>query len=111
MSIEMANCYDVGSLVRTSETFTSLATGLPADPATVKLMWQIVPNGQGSPGATTTWTYLGAGSIVKDGTGLYHADLDTTALPGQWQGAWVCPPGSGQTAVDWIFVVLPSPVH
>ena len=106
----MANVYSVGSLVRTSETFTD-AAGTLIDPTTVTLKWNIVPNGTGSPGSTTTWTYLGTGSIVKDSTGKYHADLDTTSLPGQWQGAWIAPPGSGQTATDWIFIVFPSPVH
>ena len=105
----VANIYSEGALVRESQAFTSLATGLPADPAVVTMAWEVVPNGIGSPGSTTTWTYGGAGSIVKDGVGLYHADLDTTAKTGQWQGSWVCPPGSGQTVGPFLWVVLPRP--
>ena len=102
------NVYPVGSLVRQSTAFTDLTTGNPTDPAIVSLEWQVVPNGTGSAGATTTWTYNSTGSIVRDGTGLYHADLDTTGVPGQWQGLWICPPGGGQTVTDWVFVVTPS---
>jgi hypothetical protein len=104
--------YDEGALVRESEAFTSLATGLPADPAVVTLSWEVVPNGTGSPGSATTWTYLGTGAIVKDSTGNYHADLDTTGKPGQWQGSWVAPVGAGQTVGKFLFIVLPRPpVH
>jgi len=107
----MANVYPAGSLVRQSESFTDLTTGLLTDPATVKIQWEVVPNGTGSPGSITVWTYLGTGSIVKDSTGKYHADLDTTALSGQWQGEWIVPPGAGQTIGPWMFIVLPSAVH
>jgi hypothetical protein len=107
----MANVYPAGSLVRESQVFTDLTTGNPVDPAVVKIQWEVVPNGTGSPGSITTWTYLGTGNIVKDTTGKYHADFDTTALPGQWQGEWLSPPGSGQTMGPWKWYVLPSEVH
>jgi hypothetical protein len=111
----VANVYPAGSLVRESQTFTDLTTGNPTDPAVVKIQWEIVPNGTGSPGSITTWTYGGTGSVVKDSTGHYHADLDTTTgsgtPPGQWQGEWISPPGTGQTIGPWKWIVLPSEVH
>jgi hypothetical protein len=105
------NVYPAGSLVRQSTTFTDLTTGDPTDPATVELIWEVVPNGTGSPGSSTTWTYGGTGSIARDGTGLYHADLDTSSTPGQWQGEWICPPGAGQTITEWLFFVTVAQVH
>lgn len=80
------NTYVSGSLVRTSAAFTDVNGGA-ADPTTVVLKYK-----QGN-GATQTVTYP-ASPIVKDSTGNYHADLDTTGWAGpanrldiqQWQG-------------------------
>lgn len=77
--------YMSGSLVRTSASFTDVA-GVAADPTTVTLKYKK------DAGATTTVVYPSA-PIIKDSTGHYHADLDTTgwAGPGNqlWETEWI----------------------
>jgi hypothetical protein len=55
--------------------------GTPVDPDAVTLTISI----QGQP--STTYSY-GSGVIVRDGVGLYHADIDTTGKPGFWIFSW-----------------------
>jgi len=98
----MANVYDVGVLVRVKVSFTDISNAA-VDPTVVNLTWSV------DGGATTTWVYQGAGSIVKDSTGNYHADLDTTAKPGVWAYRWWST-GSGQSAANTTFQVTASPV-
>ena len=69
-----------------TNAFTSIS-GTAVDPDTVTFAWQV----QG--GASGTYTYTNgsgdpSGVIVKDGTGLYHADIDTTGRPGTWVWRW-----------------------
>ena len=89
----MPNNYLAGSLIRVA-TYTGPINnpvggfrdqnGNLADPVTVTLEYR-----QGPGGTLTTVTYPSA-PIVKDGTGLYHADLDTTGSPEQpWEYAWI----------------------
>ena len=73
--------YITGTLVTVNAEFIDQTTKLPADPTTVTLATSV--NGA----APTIYTY-GGGVIVKDGTGLYHAELDTTAQPGTWLYEW-----------------------
>ena len=79
------NTYMSGSLVRTTAAFTNTA-GAAADPTTIVLKYKT------GAGATTTVTYPSA-PIVRDGTGAYHADLDTTGWAGpdplQWLTEWI----------------------
>ena len=63
-----------GSLVRTSAAFADI-TGTPADPSTVTLKYKT------GAGSVTTATYPSS-PIVRDSTGAYHADLDTTGWAG-----------------------------
>lgn len=72
-----------------------------ADPTTVTLTYRI---NQGTPIVLTYPT-----GITKDGTGLYHAILDTTSLPGTWIYRWQ---GLGAViAPKWnSFSVRPLPV-
>ena len=63
-----------GSLVRTSAAFADI-TGTPADPSTVTLKYKT------GAGSVTAATYP-ASPIVRDSTGAYHADLDTTGWTG-----------------------------
>jgi hypothetical protein len=84
-----------GTTVRfyTSAPFASI-TGTAIDPDTVTFSWQV----QG--GATATYTYTnGTGdptsTIVRDGVGLYHADIDTSGHPGSWVWRWSGSPLSG----------------
>ena len=68
--------YYEGALVRVTAAFTN-AAGAAVDPTTVTLKWHRNQD------AITNWT-VQAGQIVKDSVGNYHADLDTTNLPGGW---------------------------
>ena len=80
-----------------TNAFTSIS-GTAVDPDTVTFAWQV----QG--GASGTYTYTnGSGDpssvIVKDGTGLYHADIDTTSFgAGIWLYTWAGKPSSGHDA-------------
>ena len=83
----MSTVYE-GSTLRfyTSHAFTSIS-GTAVDPDTVTFAWQV----QG--GASGKYTYTnGSGDpssvIVRDGVGLYHADIDTTSRPGTWVWRW-----------------------
>ena len=63
-----------GSRVRTSATFVNV-TGGAADPTTVTLKYKT------GAGTVTTVIYPAA-PIMKDSTGVYHADFDTTGWSG-----------------------------
>lgn len=93
----MTNAYAVfeGTTIRfyTSTAFTSIA-GTPVNPDTVTFSYQI----QGQ--TTVTFTYTdGSGdptsTIVRDGTGLYHADIDTSGNAGMWIYRWTGAPSNG----------------
>lgn len=90
----MSTVYE-GSTVRfyTSSAFTSI-TGTIVDPDVVTFSYQV----QGQTEYTYTYTN-GTGdptnTIVRDGTGLYHADIDTTGAPGNWVWRWAGAPTSG----------------
>jgi hypothetical protein len=73
-----------GSLVRSKAQFADI-TGTAADPGTVTLKYKT------GAGSTTTVTYPSS-PIVKDSTGNYHADFDTTG----WAG-----PDNLLYAVEW----------
>ena len=77
-----------GTAVTTTATF-SVPGGAITDPSTIELRYKA-----GS-AATVTWTYLGAGNIVRVSTGVYSAEIDTTGAAGQWQIEWV---GTGACA-------------
>lgn len=80
------NVYMSGTMVRSAAAFAD-DTGAAADPSSVVLKYK---KGAGS---TTTVTYPSS-PIVKDATGGYHANFDTTGWAGpdslryvaQWQG-------------------------
>lgn len=71
-----------GDVVRvsTSPGFKNSAGAL-ADPTAVSVRWR-APDG-----TETTWVYLTDGQVVKDSTGLYHADIPTT-LAGRHYFRW-----------------------
>ena len=86
--------YPQGTLVRVQVSFTQ--SGNFADPDGVNLRFR--PPRQ----HRTTWIYGIDAAIVKDSTGVYHADLDTTpAVPGVWRYHWE---GDGAVA-SWQFTV------
>lgn len=85
--------FNAGTLVTVTATFESTA-GVPTDPTTISMRYAL----QGQP--TIVWTYGGAGSISRTGTGVYVAELDTTNLFGTWFGAWI---GTGACQVTQPF--------
>jgi hypothetical protein len=102
------NTYLAGSLVRVA-TYTG-PVGNPtggfrdengdlADPTTVVLEYR-----EGLGGSLVTVTYP-ASPLVKDGTGLYHADLDTTGSPeAPWEYALIGI-GAVQAVASNVFIV------
>lgn len=89
------NLYQKGELVRIAGTFTTLA-GAAQDPSTVSLK-VTKPSG-----TTTTYAY-NPGTIVKDGTGLYHLDVSADEV-GRWYYTWIST-GTGQAAENGEFMV------
>jgi hypothetical protein len=80
----MTNTYLAGNLIRVTCAFAN-AAGAAADPTTITLKYR-----PGSGAAVTTVVYPSA-PIVRDSTGNYHADLDTTSsAPGisPWSYEW-----------------------
>jgi hypothetical protein len=59
------------------------ASGVLTDPTTITLRWRVAG------GAETAWVFGVDAEIVKDSTGVYHADIPI-ALPGlhyfRWEG-------------------------
>ena len=94
----MANVYDIGDIVRVSVEFKNL-TGTLTDPTTVTLKYR------DPTGTLTDWTVT-AGEIVKDGVGLYHADVSPTAA-GIWAYRFVGV-GTLQAAEEGTFLVKPE---
>jgi hypothetical protein len=97
---------DAGTVVRfyTSEPFANF-DGTPVDPTEVVFAFRVA-------GGTTYQTTYGSsaswGTIVKDGVGLYHIDIDTTGLPGIWEYVWASS-GTVQTRSEMqLTVVTPS---
>jgi hypothetical protein len=125
MSTTTQGPYTAGDLVRTATWWINPTTGLlvdgfrdqngaAADPSTVTLKYR-TPDGathtlSGPPSA------LPAGLVRSPTTqgvslGLFQADLDTTALPGQWSGQWMAPQGDPvQSIQPWSWTVNPAPV-
>ena len=77
-----------GTAIRfyTSTPFTSIS-GTVVNPDIVTFQYML-PNT-----APVTYTYTNgtgdpSGTIVRDSTGTYHADIPTTGLVGQWTWRW-----------------------
>jgi hypothetical protein len=90
----MSNSYVAGTVVRLSNgTGFQDANGALGDPTTVQLKYQL------SGGAVVTKVY-GTDPVVRDGVGLYHFDLDTTAMNGVLEYEWLAPAGSTFQAIQ-----------
>lgn len=75
-------CWMAGSLVTSTATFISEATGSATDPTTIVLKYL-------QPGSSvTTVTYPNA-FITRVSAGVYSAEFDTTSLPGSWAVEWI----------------------
>ena len=72
--------YAKGTLVYVRVNFTQ--NGNSADPDVVHLRFRSPRQ------ARTLWIYGIDAAIVKDSTGVYHADLDTTPAAGTWRYHW-----------------------
>jgi hypothetical protein len=90
----MAYTVYAGSTVRfyTSQPFKAI-DGTTVDPDVVVFSYSV----QGR--ATTTFTYTWgtgdpSGTIVRQATGSYYADIDTTNLDGFWTWRWFGHPSS-----------------
>lgn len=92
--------YVRGALVRVSAEFTT-SGGTYVDPSVVRVKYR-------APGQTvgdqTTLLYGTDAAVVKDATGKYHVDVDTTNKAGTWRFRWEST-GSGQAANEGEFVV------
>jgi len=91
--------------------FTSIA-GTAVNPDVVTLSVSV----SGQPPQTYTYTQGTGdptGTIVHDGTGIYHADLSTTGLAGVWNVIWSGQPSSGidttKTSAVWQGEITVSP--
>jgi len=106
--------YFAGATLRLSTQdypFTSIS-GTVVDPDVVTL--QVSVSGQTS----STYTYTNGsgdptGTIVRDGTGKYHADLSTTGKAGVWSVIWSGQPFTGtdttKTSAVWQGEITVSP--
>lgn len=96
-----------GTVIRfyTATPFTDLA-GQPADPSEVIFAYQVGTNPvqQANYGTPQTW-----GTIVRDATGTYHIDIDTSDQPGVWNYTWAGF-GSVQTRAEATVIVSPATV-
>lgn len=76
----MPDAFDKGDLLEVAVTFKNKA-GTNTDPTTVRFKHK-------SPSGTVTIkTHPTDPEVVKDGTGLYHFDLDLNAI-GVWSWRW-----------------------
>ena len=91
------NSYELGNLIRVSAVFTDFLTGMPQDPDVVELSIR------DATGTLTTYLYGVDAIIIKDGVGLYHADLDVEAA-GKWYYRWWAT-GNGQAAKENSFTI------
>ena len=107
----MANSYIAGTLVRVA-TYTGTVeapvggfrdlNGNLADPPVVTLTYR---TREGGPLIVVTYPDA---RIVRDDTGLYHSDLDTTgAFATEWAYAWTGIGGSAQVVAENYFNVRP----
>lgn len=89
------NTYLSGTLVTTTANFAN-KNGVPTDPDTITLKYKHGSN------AVVTVAYP-TSPIVRDTTGAYHADLDTTGWTGPgnelWTAEWI---GTGAVQVPGI---------
>lgn len=95
----MAQEINVGDIRRVSVAFTNSA-GAAADPTAVKLHVRKPFSAE-----ATAYTYGVGGTVVKDGTGAYHADLslDTASTwRYEWEGT-----GAVEAAEEGSFYVEP----
>lgn len=87
--------YNPGDIVRvyTDPGFTN-AAGALADPTTITMRWRVAG------GVETSWVYGTNAEVVKDSTGVYHADIPITTVGlhyYQWEGTGAVATVEGET--------------
>ncbi len=111
MAVMTQGPYEAGDLVTVATYSGSVLApvdgwrnraGVLTDPTTVILRYH-------RPDGTTVTATYPATPVVRDGIGLYHADLDTTALPGEWLYEWQAPAGDPVQAVETGSFVVSAP--
>lgn len=92
------NTYTEGELVKCTGTFTD-EDGVAQDPTGVRFV-------QENPtGASTEYVFGTDIEVVKDSTGVYHVNVDTTGHPGTWKYRFYGT-GTGQAAGQLKFKVM-----
>jgi len=92
----MAEHFDKGDEVRVQTTFTD-GDGVAIDPDAVLFKFSD-PSGN-----TTSYEYGADAELVKDGTGVYHVDIDCDEA-GEWRWKFYST-GTGQAADEDSFII------
>lgn len=92
------NTYTDGELVKCTGTFKD-ENDVVADPSTVTFVYETPA------GAVTELVYGTDAEVVKDSTGVYYVNLDTTGVPGTWKYRFFSS-GNGQAAAQSKFKVM-----
>jgi hypothetical protein len=92
-----------GDLVAIAGAFAT-PSGAPTDPTGLTFTFAVIEAFSGNVLVAAVSYVLPAAQIVKDGTGAYHVQLDTTGQPGRWVYKWVAT-GAAQAVSDGEFLV------
>jgi len=92
------NTYTEGELIKCTGTFTDEAS-VVQDPTGVRFVFETPA------GVVTEYVYGTDVEVVKDSTGVYHVNLDTTDKPGTWKYRFYGT-GTGQSAGQNKFKVM-----
>lgn len=92
--------YPIGAVVQIATLFAT--DGVAVDPAVVKFSYKPV-----ALGTATTLVYGTDAALVKDSTGNYHVNLDTTAYGGVWNWRFFST-GTSQSSIESKFYVIPN---
>ena len=90
----------IGEVVQIATLFS--LDGAAVDPTTVKFTYKPL-----ALGTATTLTYGVDAGLVKDSTGNYHVNLDTTAYGGNWNWRFYST-GTNQASIESTFYVRPN---
>ncbi len=92
--------YPIGAVVQIATLFAT--DGVAVDPSAVFFTYKPV-----ALGTATTLTYGTDAALVKDSTGNYHVNLDTSLYGGSWNWRFFST-GTGQSSAESSFYVRPN---
>ncbi len=92
--------YPIGAVVQVATLFAT--DGVAVDPMGVSFTY--LPVASGTP---VTLVYGSDAALVKDSTGNYHVNLDTTSYSGSWKWRFFST-GTGQSSAQGSFYVVPN---